>query len=307
MAAASPNTQPRWSNKPGSRSSQPQPQPPSHRNPEYRRSQLLRQYTSLLRTTPLLVLFQHNNLRSTEWTAIRRELNKEMQKLDEQLAADGRVLPPLAPHVKFQIVQTSIFEVAIRIVEFFRPEKNMEHDLAYAGPLSPAELSARLGPLDPSLTHDLSRAVHDAVLDAKGKHELSTLLVGPIAVLSMPIVSPEHMKAALSILAPKELGYPAPTRRANPDWHDPLVQIGLQKLNPLAARIDGKVFDVPETKLVGSIEGGMDGLRVQLVRALESIGASITNTLEGTSKSLYLTLEGHKSELEEKKTSTEHI
>jgi hypothetical protein len=33
-----------------------------------------------------------------------------------------------------------------------------------------------------------------AVKNMKGMHELSPLLIGPVAVLSIPTVSPEHMK-----------------------------------------------------------------------------------------------------------------
>ncbi|EAW10630.1 mitochondrial 54S ribosomal protein uL10m [Aspergillus clavatus NRRL 1] len=288
----------------------PPSQPPSHRNPEYRRSQLLRQYTSLIRTTPLMVLFQHDNLQSVEWAAIRRELSKAMHKVDEQIAAEGRTAAPLAPHIKVQIVQTSIFEVALRIVEYFRPS---EATVASGKPpraVDPVTQTSAEIPLsgsrdDPALSHDLSRAAHDAVLHMKGKHELSSLLVGPIAVLSIPQVSPEHLKAAMTILAPKAIGFPAPTRKANPDWHGLSVQNGLQKLSVLAARVDGQVFDVDQTKWVGSIEGGMDGLRSQLVMALQSMGSSVTNALEGAGKSLYFTLESRRNVLEEEQKGPE--
>ncbi|OQE24495.1 hypothetical protein PENSTE_c007G00556 [Penicillium steckii] len=283
----------------------PPSQPPSHRNPEYRRSQLLRAYTSLLRTSPLMVLFQHNNLKSMEWAAIRRELAKALQKVDEKIAAEGRTSPALAPYIKVQTVQTSIFEVALRIVEYFRP-----NDAAQASGKPPSavdpitQTSAELPAItpskdDPALTHDLSRAAHAAVKQMKGRHELSEILVGPIAVLPIPAVSPEHMKAALSILTPKEAGFPAPTRKGNPDYHDPIVQNGLRKINLLAARVDGQVFDIDQTKWVGSIEGGMDGLRSQLVQSLQSMGSSLTSTLDGAGKSLYFTLESRRSVLED--------
>ncbi|KAJ5089469.1 hypothetical protein N7532_008153 [Penicillium argentinense] len=283
----------------------PPSQPPSHRSPEYRRSQLLRQYTSLLRTSPLMVLFQHNNLKSMEWAAIRRELSKALQKVDEKIAAEGRTAPALGPYVKVQTVQTSIFEVALRIVEYFRPNDAAQTSGKPPSAVDPiTQTSAELPPIsgskdDPSLTHDLSRAAHAAVKHMKGRHELAEILVGPVAVLSIPTVSPEHMKAALSILTPKEAGFPAPTRKANPDYHDPVVQNGLQKINLLAARVDGQVFDIDQTKWVGSIEGGMDGLRSQLVMALQSMGSSITSTLEGAGKSLYFTMESRRSVLED--------
>ncbi|KAF7592751.1 hypothetical protein BBP40_012509 [Aspergillus hancockii] len=282
----------------------PPSQPPSHRNPEYRRSQLLRQYTSLIRTTPLMVFFQHDNLQSVEWAAIRRELSKAMQKVDEKIASEGRSLEPLAPHIKVQIVQTSIFEVALRIVEYFHPNVSAVAAGQPPSAVNPVTQTSAEIPLsgsrdDPTLSHDLSRAAHDAVLHMKGKHELTPLLVGPIAALSIPHMSPEHLKAALTVLAPKAAGFPAPTRKANPDWHELPVQNGLNKLALLAARVDGKVFDVEQTKWVGSIEGGMDGLRSQLVIALQNMGSSVTSTLEGAGKSVYFTLESRRIVLED--------
>ncbi|OJJ82164.1 mitochondrial 54S ribosomal protein uL10m [Aspergillus glaucus CBS 516.65] len=288
----------------------PPSQPPSHRSPEYRRSQLLRQYTSLIRTTPLMVFFQQTNLKSVEWVGIRRELNKAMRTVDEKIAAEGRAAPALTPHIKMQTIQTNIFEVALRVVEYFRPDQ-----AAMAAGQSPsavnpasqtsAEINLAGSRDDPSLSHDLSRTAHDAVLNMKNKHEFSTLLAGPIAVLTIPQVSPEHIKAALSVLCPKAVGYPSPTRRANPGWHETGVQEGLQKLNLLAARVDGDVFDLDQTKWIGSIEGGMDGLRSQLVMALQSMGSSVTNTLEGAGKSLYFTLESRKNVLEEEQKGPE--
>ncbi|KAJ5350868.1 hypothetical protein N7541_008595 [Penicillium brevicompactum] len=289
----------------------PPTQPPSHRNPEYRRSQLLRSYTSLLRTSPLIVLFQHHNLKSMEWAAIRRELANALKKVDDKIAAEGRTAPAISPYIKIQTIQTSIFEVAVRIVDYFKPNNASLASGQAPSAVDPvtqtsAELPAVSGSKDdPALTHDLSRTAHAAVKDTKGMHELSPLLVGPIAILSIPTVSPEHMKAALSILTPKEAGFPAPTRKANPDYHDPIVQNGLRKINLLAARVDNKVFDIDQTKWVGSIEGGMDGLRSQLVTALQSMSSSVATTLEGAGKSVYFTLESRRSVLEDEQKGPE--
>src|SRR5271156_1779388 len=82
---------------PPSVSRYPPTQPPSHRDPVYRKSQLLRSYVSLLQSTPLILLFQHNNLKSNEWVGIRRELVKSLKKVDDQLAASaGRESTPLS-------------------------------------------------------------------------------------------------------------------------------------------------------------------------------------------------------------------
>ncbi|KAL4881564.1 hypothetical protein BJY04DRAFT_55132 [Aspergillus karnatakaensis] len=282
----------------------PPSQPPSHRSPEQRRSQLLRQYTSLIRTTPLMVFLQHDNLQSVEWAAIRRELSKAMEKVDAKIASEDRTVPALAPHIKVQIIQTSIFEVALRIVEHFRPSQSTIEKGKPPSAVDPATQTSSEVLLsgsrdDPTLTHDLSRAAQAAVRNLKGKHALSAVLVGPIAVLSFPHMTPEHLQAALTVLAPKAFGFPQPTRRKNPEWHEFPVQNGLSKVNVLAARVDDKVFDVDQTKWVSSIEGGIDGLRAQLVMALQSMGSSLTNTLQGASKSLYFTLESRRSVLED--------
>ena len=237
-----------------------------------------------------MVFFQHDNLRSVEWAAIRRELYSALQKVDQEIAAQGLNMPPLSSHIKIQIVQTRMFDVALRIVEYFRPDK--------------AALAA--GPNDDvPFTHDLSDAAYLAARRMRGKHEMSSVLLGPVAVLSIPFISPEHLKAALSILAPQQSGFPAPRRKTNPGYHEPLVQNGLRRLDVIAARVEGKVFDMDQTKWIGSIEGGMDGLRSQLVMALQSMGAGITNTLEGASKSLYLTFESRRSVLEEEQKGGE--
>ncbi|KAI2364582.1 hypothetical protein LOY91_005590 [Ophidiomyces ophidiicola] len=261
----------------------PPTQPPSHRQPEFRKSQLHRQYTSLLRTMPLILLFQQNNLKAVEWVNIRRELAKALRKVDEEHVANGRTdIPPLAEAIKIQTIQTSIFEVALRIVDFYRPETITEA----ADHTSP-------------LTHDLSHAAYQAVRDKRGKHELATLLTGSIAIVTFPHVSPEHVKAALSILAPQPPAFPAPLRRANPSYYELPTQLGLQKLMLLGARVEGKAFDDVGTRWIGGIAGGMAGLRAQLVHVLQSAGASLTGALEGAGKSLYLTMESRRSVLEE--------
>jgi ribosomal protein L10 len=146
--------------------------------------------------------------------------------------------------------------------------------------------------------HGLSRRAHQAAADKKLKVELDPLLSGPLAVVAFPAVSPQHLKVALSILSPSS-DFPAPRRKAQPSYHEPSVQAGLQKLMLLGARVEGKVFDQEGTKWVGSIPGGIDGLRAQLVAMLQNVGAGITNTLESAGRSLYFTMEGRKGMLED--------
>ncbi|KAL9608828.1 MAG: hypothetical protein Q9167_006363, partial [Letrouitia subvulpina] len=240
----------------------PPSQPPSHRPPEFRKSQLHRQYTSILRSTPLMLIFQHNNLKANEWMAIRRELAQALHKTDEtELAAGRSTESGFSSHnIKLQTIQVSIFEAAMRVVEAWDP-KLAPSDAAAAGitlppfPSDPATQSstdavtnATPSPADPSFTHALSRAAYEAGLKHKFRHELAPLLNGPVALLTFPTVAPAHLKAALSILAPKAPAFPAPTRRANPGYYDAAVQTGLQKLMLLGARIEGKVFDFEKVR-----------------------------------------------------------
>lgn len=272
-------------------------QPPSHKPPEVRKSQLHRQYQSLLKSSPLILLFQHNNLRALEWMGIRRELAYALRSVDAERTAAG-CQDFYADAIKIQIIQTGIFASALRVVEFYHPELQPDPTTS-----DPATASARIPntlptPDDTRFMHGLSRKAHQAAADKKLKLELDPLLSGPLAVVAFPAVSPQHLKAALSILSPSS-DFPAPRRKAQPSYHEPSVQVGLQKLILLGARVEGKVFDQEGTKWVGSIPGGIDGLRAQLVAMLQNVGAGITNTLESAGRSLYFTMEGRKGMLED--------
>jgi large subunit ribosomal protein L10 len=285
----------------------PPTQPPSHKPASFRKSQLHRQYTSLIRTSPLMLVFQHNSLLASEWAAIRRELAKKLRVVDEELAAASPEYIPMADKVKLQVVQTGIFAAALRVVEFFRPETlpNPPHHDAQ----DPTIASSR--PVDDATApehfhHDLSQAVWEAVRkNSRGQnHGLEPLMTGPIALLTFPDVAPQHLKAALHVLAP-DADFPAPKRKADPNFHEPAVQNGLQKLMLLGARVEGKAFDAAGARWVGKIPGGLDGLRAQLVAMLQGVGAGITNTLEGASRSLYFTMESRKMDMEEKEKPAE--
>ncbi|PMD64104.1 uncharacterized protein K444DRAFT_314919 [Hyaloscypha bicolor E] len=277
----------------------PPTQPPSYKPPEFRKSQLLRQYASLLRSTPLMLLFQHNNLKANEWVGIRRELSAALQKVDAARVSPVHPPEPLADAIKMQIIQTGIFAAALRVVEFYKPESRP----STLDPTDPSTPSSAAVPVftqsGDQLTHTLSKAAHEAVADTRTAHALAPLLSGPLCLLTFPNVSPQHMKAALSILSPSPPRFPAPTRRANPGWHDAAIQSGLQKLLLLGARVEGKVFDLEGAKWVGSIDGGLDGLRAQLVAMLQGIGGGVTNTLESAGRSIYFTAEGRRTMLED--------
>lgn len=265
----------------------PPTQPPSHKPPEVRKTQLHRQYQSLLRSSPLMLIFQHNNIKAVELMSIRRELAIALRKLDAARTKDGQ--ETLGEEIKLQIIQTNIFTSALRIVEFFNPESE----------------SASTTTEEEIFTHGLSRRAHEIANNKKLKLELEPILSGPLAVVAFPSVSPQYLKTVLSILSPSKGDFPAPSRKANPDYYEPAVQQGLQKLMLLGARVEGKVFDIEGTKWVGGIDGGIDGLRAQLVHMLQGIGGSLTGALEGASRSLYLTVEGRRMDMEEKEKGPE--
>lgn len=226
--------------------------------------------------------------------SVRRELSQALRAVDDSLSASSPNSIPLADHIKINVIQRRIFEYAVLVVDHFRPNSLSPTSSSSSSPhLPPA-------PTDPPIfTHALSRTAYEAVAGKRYDHPLHPLLLGPIAALSFPIVSPQHLKAALSILSPQPPRFPAPLRRLNPGYYDPVAQAGLQKLLLLGARVEGKVFDVDETRWVGSIESGMEGLRAQLVGLLGSVGAGVTGVLESAGRSLYYTLEGRRGMLEE--------
>ncbi|KAF1365034.1 hypothetical protein EJ07DRAFT_97482 [Lizonia empirigonia] len=282
----------------------PPTQPPSHKRPEERKTQLHRQYQSLLKSSPLLLIFQHNNIKAVEWMSIRRELATALRKIDAERVAAGQ--EPIADQVKIQVIQTNIFASALKVVEFFDPSELPADDAT--DPRTPT--SARV-PLtgnkvdDKRFTHGLSRHAYEVANNRKLKHDLEPLMSGPLAVVAFPSVSPQHLKTVLTILSPSAPDFPAPKRKTNPDYYEPAVQTGLQKLMLLGARVEGKVFDYEGTKWVGAIPGGIDGLRASLVQMLQGIGSSLTNALEGASRSLYFTVESRRMDMKEKEKPKE--
>lgn len=234
--------------------------------------------------------------------SIRRELQFALEKVDNDLSTN------LAPAIKIQTIQVGIFESALLVAEYFDPKQHRTASKPH--PTDPStQSSVSLAnhtptPADPTFRHYLSRTAHAAASPYKESHPLRPLLSGPLAAMSFPTVTPQHMRAALSILAPKAPTFPAPTRRANPGYHDATVQQGLQKLMLLGARVEGKVFDNEGARWVGGIQGGMEGLRGQLVRILGEVGAGVTGALEGMGRSLWVTVEARRSMLEEEEKGT---
>lgn len=247
---------------------------------------MIRAYTSLLRSTPLMLFFQHNNLTAVEWTAVRRELGKAIRAVSTpSLSVD------ISDDIRLQVVRTNMLNVAMKIVEFHDPEA--------AAALETTPRTSR-GPL----VHDLSQVAYKTIKTVEVPPQsvygqIEPLMVGPMAALTIPAVSPQHLAAALSILSPVAGKFPAPKKRKNPGYHEFTVQSAISKLVLVGGRVEGKIFDQSGLHWVGGIEGGIDGLRAQLVTLLQSAGLGITTTLEGPSKSLWLTVESRKTQLEE--------
>lgn len=232
-----------------------------------------------------MLIFQHNNLKAVEFTGIRRELAAALRKVDEELAKTGNS-DFAGSEAKLQVVQTGIFASALKVVEFWNPK----FEPVGAGESQRAAANEAMeGASKLKHVHGLSRYAWKAAKKNPKQHGLEPLLSGPLALLTIPAVSPQHLKVALSILAPNP-DFPAPKRRTNPSYYEPAVQNGLQKLMLLGARVEGKAFDMEGARWVGGIQGGLDGLRGQLVAMLQGLSASITTTLSSASTNLYLTM-----------------
>ncbi|KAI1401301.1 hypothetical protein F4819DRAFT_458640 [Hypoxylon fuscum] len=270
----------------------PPTQPPSARRPDQRKSQLLRSYTALLRATPLILFFQHNNLTAVEWAAIRRELREALSKVPAPVVVDpsGDLPPPIdiSSSIELQVLRTRIFTMAFKIVEFFSGEAQAGRSNAYQHDLSSTAYET------------ISQAAVDDTTTAYG--QISPLLVGPVAAVTFPAVSPAHLAAVLSVLAPSPPAFPAPSRRKNPGYYDLTAQSGLHKLILVGGRVEGRVFDHEGVRWVGGIAGGVEGLRAQLVSMLQSAGLGLTTALEGHGKGLWLALEGRRTQLEEEES-----
>lgn len=273
----------------------PPTKPPSARPVETRKSQLLRSYTSLLRSTPLMLMFQTNNLTAVELAAVRRELRFALAAVDSSAATPDSTQPPvdMASYILLQVVRTRMLNQAMKIIEFYDPSK-----VVIPESVDKKDKNA--------YKHDLSLPAYEAVKAAEKNipsdspyAQLTPVVVGPMAVLTFPTVSPRHLAAALSVLSPNPPAFPPPSRKKRPGYWDMTTQSALQKLLLVGGRVEGKAFDSEGLRWVGGIEGGLDGLRAQLVGMLQNAGLGLTSVLEGASKSLYLTVEGRRTMLED--------
>ena len=205
-------------------------------------------------------------------------------------------------NARLSVVQTGIFASALKVVEFYHPDtmsngpRSRSHHSTDPRTASSASIEGTQG--GPANTHGLSKKAWRTAKESKSKHGLEPLLSGPLMVVTYPTISPAHIKTTLSMLSPSEK-FPAPKRRVNPNYHEPAVQDGVRKLLFLGARVEGKAFDAEGARWVAGIDGGLAGLRGQLVAMLSSFGGGVTNVLETAGRSLYITIDGRRGMLEE--------
>ncbi|KAF3160568.1 hypothetical protein TWF106_003798 [Orbilia oligospora] len=253
-------------------------QPPSHRPYNSRQTLLHRTYISLLRATPLMVVFQHNNLRGSELVAIRRDLRVAMQNVDAQVAAsqpapipdeDGNIPPeprPVGEQVKMVVVNTELFSAALRVAEYLPKD---------------AKVGSSSGP-----------EAYDMTLQYRGSHPMEALLVGPVGVIQFPTVSPPHILAVLNLLFPEKATFKKGT--------DPLFISGVSKMLLLGAKVDkvgGQTIDTAALKHITNL-GDLPTLRGQLLGLMQSAGAGLVATLQSPSKALWVTMEGRRKMLD---------
>ena len=245
-----------------------------------------------------MLFYEHNNLTAGEWGAIRRELRRALSSVDPPRRATG---VDITTDIQLQVLRTRMFGVALKIVEFFDPE---------AATRDPKTRRTAVGPL----VHDLSKAAYEAVKAVRAEPasdsvfgQLSAQMAGPMATLTFPGVWPVHLAAALGVLSPSPPRFPAPRKKSAPGYHDPVCQSGLAKLRLVGGRIDGRVFDLEGVRWVGDITGGLDGLRAQAVNVLQGAGLGVTSALEGTGRSLWVSLEGRRMMLGEESAEKEGV
>jgi len=201
--------------------------------------------------------------------AIRRELAAVLSNIDKSLEAahtstEHPPPKPIAPLIKVNVIQGNVFAAALRIAEFL-----------------PADL--RSIPAS-------SREAYDATKETKKRSELEPLLVGPLGILEVPIVSTQHLQAALNLLFPTKLTFKKGT--------DPHFIAGVTKLLLLGARIEGQTMDGGMARWVSG-SGGVEQLRGELVAMLQSFGQSVASTLGSPARSLWFAMEGRRTMLEE--------
>ncbi|TGZ83348.1 hypothetical protein EX30DRAFT_287280, partial [Ascodesmis nigricans] len=237
-------------------------QPPSYRAAASRKTQLHRHYLSLLRSTPLMLLFQHNNVRATEWVALRRELSTQLAKL-------GLTDDPITPHIKVTILRNGVFDAAVKIADHFDKKDD---------------------PL-----HATSKKAYFKTY--KRSHKLKALLSGPIGCVTFPDVSPEHLKVVMDLMFPAG----KPMKGLDPAARqglDKLILMAARVDGHVAGKMGkAEVMDRSKIAWVSALPG-YEGLRSQIVAVLQTMGGGdLVRNLESIPVGVVRTLDGHRKNM----------
>ncbi|KAH8154789.1 uncharacterized protein LAJ45_01320 [Morchella importuna] len=240
-------------------------QPESHKAASTRKTQLHRTYLSLIRSSPLLIIFQHNNLRAVEWSALRRELKNALTKLD---AAS-------APLTTINLVRPALFSSVLRVAEGFDKEHRFDNGLA-----------------------GTSKEAYKSTLHLKETLDLHPLLTANVATLSMPVVAPAQLKLILELMFPEKRSKKGLDPLALSGLQK-LVLLGARVDGHVAGgRIgEGRVLDgdqlraLSQLKSVEEMRGELAAILQsvgggELVRSLGSVGLTLTRTVDGRRKML---------------------
>ncbi|KAF8437412.1 hypothetical protein BGX38DRAFT_1145167 [Terfezia claveryi] len=244
-------------------------QPPSFKSATSTKTLLTRLYLSLLRSSPLTILFQPNSMRATEWMAIRRELAAVLAKVDAGLPEGEK----LGRFIGIMSVDTGLLGVTMRIAD-------------------------RAAPGGKLWTHGTSPEAAKRGKKLKNSYKLAPLLVGPLAVLTFPRLSPPHISAAMDMLFPVRRG---PAKKG----FDPAAASGLQKCILLGARVQerpvgtGKALNDEGIRWLSGLKT-VDEMRGEIVSLLQTVGGGeLVRVLESVAISLGRTVEGRRRILEE--------
>ena len=245
----------------------------------------------------MILLLQHNNLKTNEWAALRRELDVALLR-DARKNPEGEEMRMWDEGRKPRVVvvRTGVFAASLRVVEHYLP-------LFRAGGRKAGDSPKHL------LSEEAYRAtVYRRKEDGAPRKRwtsLEPLLMGPIALVTFPMLSPAQLATVLRIMAPKAPAFAAPKRKEQPGLYDGSVQSGLEKLLLLGARVDEgtgttKSMDHEGVRYVGSLaaRGGLEGLRAEVLGLLQGAGMSLTGALESGGRSLWATIEGRRMDLE---------
>lgn len=182
----------------------------------------------------------------------------------------------MAALTEITLIRSALFSSALRVAEGFDRAHSREPGLS-----------------------GTSKEAYAQTLHLRDELPLSALLTGPTGTLSLPVVSPPHLKVVLDIMFPV---------KGHKRGLDPLAVSGLQKLVLLGARVDGhvaggrigegRVLDGDQLRLVSGLKG-IENMRGELAAILQSVGGGeLVRSLESVGLGMVRTVEGRRKMME---------